>query len=286
MSAPEAPSPESLPTPPSPPSTSPEPGSSQPAMWTPKKRESIWRVSDGDVPWPIVDDVVIDDGAPVDNIFSERQMRLLTRPLYSSWSGPKPGIPFIEFANVGLFCVYGQPPIVPDVMLSLDISQPQDLTIKENLSYFLWRRGKVPDVAIEIVSNREGEEDGGKLEYYARHHIPYYVIFDPDDLLGRGMVRAYIHSGRQTYQPTTYDWWEDVGLGLKLWNGNFEGMTATWLRWCDKHGIVIPTGEERVSKAEEEAKHAQERADKAEARAGRLADRLRALGMDPAENGS
>jgi hypothetical protein len=31
-------------------------------------------------------------------------------------------------------------------------------------------------------------------------------------------------------------------LGLTLWNGVFEGIEGTWLRWCDRN--VIPTGAE------------------------------------------
>jgi hypothetical protein len=37
---------------------------------------------------PCLDDVVTDDDTPVDNMFSEKQQRLLTEPLYSSWQLP------------------------------------------------------------------------------------------------------------------------------------------------------------------------------------------------------
>ena len=53
--------------------------------------------------------------------------------------------------------------MVPDVMLSLDVSIADDLQEKKNRSYFVWRFGKPPEVVIEIVSNREGEELGEKL---------------------------------------------------------------------------------------------------------------------------
>src|SRR5437588_4957266 len=70
---------------------------------------------------PDVTDIVISDDTPVDNWFSEKQMRLLTEPLYSSWPGPSDGKPFVALANVGLFHTYLGPPIVPDVMLSLGV---------------------------------------------------------------------------------------------------------------------------------------------------------------------
>jgi hypothetical protein len=49
---------------------------------------------------PPLDDLVTEDDTPVDNMFSEKQQRLLTEPLYSSWDA---GRPFLATANVGLF---------------------------------------------------------------------------------------------------------------------------------------------------------------------------------------
>jgi len=40
---------------------------------------------------PCVDNWVIEDDTPVDNICSERQQRLLVNPLYDSWAGPGEG---------------------------------------------------------------------------------------------------------------------------------------------------------------------------------------------------
>lgn len=49
---------------------------------------------------PCLDHIVTEDDTPKDNIFSEKQQRLLTEPLYSSWD---PGRLFLATANVGLF---------------------------------------------------------------------------------------------------------------------------------------------------------------------------------------
>ena len=48
--------------------------------------------------------------SPVDRVYSEKQMRLLTRPLYSSWSGPGGNRRFLAMANVGLFFGLYEPP--------------------------------------------------------------------------------------------------------------------------------------------------------------------------------
>lgn len=46
--------------------------------------------SDDEVEEPDVSLLVTEDDAPVDSILTEKQERLLTEPLYSSWSGPPP----------------------------------------------------------------------------------------------------------------------------------------------------------------------------------------------------
>src|SRR5438132_4410477 len=108
---------------------------------------------------PNLDDLVTEDGAPVDSLYMEKQYRLLTEPLYSSWAGPGEGHPFLMVAKVGWFHTSGQPPLVPDAMLSLDVTPAGDLHSKEGRSYFQWLVGKAPDVVIEIVSDRRGGEE-------------------------------------------------------------------------------------------------------------------------------
>ena len=169
-------------------------------------------------------------------------------------------------ANVGVFYGEGQPAIVPDALVSLDVELAADLWPKPNRSYFIWRFGKPPDAVVEIVSNREGGELGSKRERYAQLGVAYYVVFDPQRLLGEEVLRCYELRGR-TYAPCAENWLGDIGLGVRLWEGEYEGVKAVWLRWCDREGNVIPTGAE-LAEAER-------------ARAERLAARLRALGIDP-----
>jgi hypothetical protein len=40
-------------------------------------------------------------------------------------------------------------------------------------------------------------------------------------------------------------WLSNVGLGVTLWHGEYQGCTLEWLRWSDAEGTVIPTGLER-----------------------------------------
>jgi Uma2 family endonuclease len=196
------------------------------------------------------DAFITDDHQPVDNLFVEKLNRLLTRPLYASWSGPSDGRPFLVMVNVGWFYQRKTPAVVPDCLLSLDVTFPTDLQVKQGHSYYQWDMGKQPDVVIEVVSDRTGGEESYKKGLYARLGVPYYAVFDPKDLLSTEPLRTYELVGGN-YRLTEPGPWAKVGLGLRLWQGKFEGCEAVWLRWCDENGEIVPTGEERAVQAED-----------------------------------
>jgi hypothetical protein len=240
-------------------------------------------------PRPNIDHIITEDDAPVDNLPSEKNQRLLTESLYSSWAGPGEGRVFLAAANVGLFRSTHQPAVVPDVFLSLDVQVAEDWWEKQNRSYFIWEFGKWPEVAIEIVSNTRGKELGSKLREYA-FGVAYYVVFDPLRQLKGDVLQIYgLREGE--YERLTEPWFPSVGLGLTLWKGVYEGRADLWLRWCDQDGIVIPTGAERAeqerTRAEQErtrAEQAEQRAEQAEQRAEQLLAQLRALGVEPKDS--
>lgn len=222
------------------------------------------------------DALVTEDHKPVDHIFFEKLYRLLTRPLYASWPGPGEGRQFLVLVDVGWFYQHKTPALVPDCLLSLDVTFPENLLVKKGHSYYQWDMGKQPDVIIEAVSDRTGGEESHKKELYARLGVPYYAVFDPKHFLSKDTLRTYELVGG-TYRRAEPGPWPNVGLGLRLWDGAFEGVEATWLRWCDAKGKIIPTGEERASQADERASQAEERALQADERASKAEERIRRL---------
>jgi len=256
---------------------------------------------------PSVDDLVTEDDTPVDNLYSEKQQRLLTEPLYSSW---KPDRLFLAAANVGLFYAIRQPPLVPDALLSLDVEAPEDWSLKRNRSYFLWEFGKAPEAVIEIVSNTGGGETTDKMLKYAQIGILYYAIYDPWQKVQAEPLRVFVLRDK-SYVPCPAEWLPVLNLGLALWHGQFENSEGEWLRWCDREGRVIPTGAERAEqadqRAEQESRRAEQERQRAEQadqraeqerqraeqerqqaeqerqRADRLAAQLRDLGFSPKE---
>jgi Uma2 family endonuclease len=244
---------------------------------------------------PNVEHLVTEDETPVDNIFSEKQQRLLTEPLYSSPGWATAGRSFVALANVGLYYGIRRPPYVPDMMLSLDVELPADLWPKSHRCYFVWEFGKPPDMIVEIVSNDEGDEDAGKLAGYARIGVRYYVIHDPQQILSQEITRGFeLHATgyRPMPQPLRFP---TFGLGLELWQGRYENHENTWLRWTSLRGELIPTGAEAIEserertamerqRAEAERQRAEaerQRAETERQRAERLVEQLRRLGAQP-----
>jgi hypothetical protein len=259
-------------------------------------------LSIGEVPEPDITDLVIDDGAPVDNIYSEKQQRLLTSPLWDSWPGPPPEEEgarrsFVALANVGVFISTHLAPLVPDALLSIDVRIHPDMPHdKRHQSYFIWEFGRPPTVVVEVVSNQQGGELDRKRRGYARMGVPHYVVWDPDCVLGAERLHCFELRG-DLYVPRAEPAFEALGLRLAPWTGEFEQYAAEWLRWHDLEGAPVPTGAERAEhekqraehekqRAEHEkqrAEHEKQRAEHEKQRAERLAARLRELGVEPEE---
>jgi Uma2 family endonuclease len=225
--------------------------------------------TDDDFYIPDANQLVTEDDTPVDNFASAKQQRLLVGSLYSSLQKQ----PFLAAANVGVYYTDSKPAIVPDVFLSLNAQVPQNWWEKHNRCYMVWRFGKPPEVAIEVVSNKVGDELGEKLRIYEHMRASYYIVYDPTNQISEETLRIYELRGMRYYQ-TSETWLEQVGLGLTLWEGEFEARQDSWLRWCYQDGTILPTGDER-------AQNAEQRAQTAEQRAAQLAEKLREMGINP-----
>ncbi|MFN6498861.1 MAG: Uma2 family endonuclease [Nostoc sp. DedQUE01] len=212
----------------------------------------------------------------LDNFATSKQKRLLIGSLYSSLQNQT----FLAEANVGIYYTDLQPPIVPDVFLSLDVQVPEKWWEKQNRCYMVWRFGKPPEVVLEIISNKEGDELGKKLKIYEHMRASYYIVYDPNQQLPEKILHVYELRGTR-YFETSETWLEQVGLGITLWEGEFEGRQDNWLRWCYQNGNVLLTGDERAEQEQQRAEQERQRAEQAEQRSQLLADRLRAMGVDP-----
>ncbi|HRJ43192.1 MAG TPA: Uma2 family endonuclease [Caldilineaceae bacterium] len=248
------------------------------------------------IPAPDVSHLVTEDDTPVDNLFSERQMALLRETLYTSWDGPGAGRTFVAMAKIAVYATNFTPPLVPDLLLSLDVTPPDEPMLKEHRSYFLWLYGKPPEVVVEIVSNRKGGELSNKLLDYARLGVAYYIVYDNEGEISEEPLRIFTRQGAR-YIESTERWLAEVELGVTIWRGVYNGMVGDWLRWVDKSGVLLSTGSEakaqerqRAEQERQRAEQERQRAEQERQRAGQerrradaLAAKLQELGIDPAE---
>jgi Uma2 family endonuclease len=142
-------------------------------------------------------------------------------------------------------------------------------------SYVVWQEGQVPNVAIEFLSpgtesgdlgrfydgeSREATESGkekppDKFEVYETYlKVPHYLVYERNSRNLR-----YFQWSEAGYQERSLNaempqvWLADLEIGLGVWQGEFEGAEAYWLRWCDRDGNWLLTDTEEERRAREQA---------------------------------
>ncbi|ETR66197.1 MAG: hypothetical protein OMM_05762 [Candidatus Magnetoglobus multicellularis str. Araruama] len=217
------------------------------------------------------DSLITEDDEPVDNLFSERQMKFLTDALYTSWTINRP---FLACANVGIYDDPPiAPPIVPDVLLSMDVIPAKNIWEKKNRCYMIDVFKKPPDLVIEVVSNRTGNERTSKFHRYESMDIKYYVIFDPDKCIFKTSLHVYrLHNGKYKAFPWKQIqrngiWFSDLQLGLKVHQSIYQKMDTEWLLWSNHDGDILLSGEQKAKFEFERAEDEKQRAEKEKQRA-------------------
>jgi Uma2 family endonuclease len=157
------------------------------------------------------------------------------------------------------------------------------------LSYVVWDEQVSPFVVVELISPGTAMSDLGELKrepngtptkwsvYEAILKVPYYVVFDR--YKDRLWVFKLVDGKYQAQDVSNFRYWlSDLGIGLGLWQGEFQGITRSWLRWYDADGVWILTETEYEHQRAELASKSLEAERQ---RAEQLADHLRKLGVDP-----
>ncbi len=240
--------------------------------------------------------LITEDDEPLDNPFQERQQAILTDGLYTSWKGRDR---FVALKNVGVFVSPQQPPVVPDVLLTLDVDL---MPAETSRAYFVWEYGKPPDLVIEVVSKEPGGEGVGKLQEYAALGVPYYIVYNPFGFRGERVLKAFQRYGMGYLDLANPGYIPELGLGVTIWDGNYQGCPGKYLRFVDQAGQLLLTGQEqaeqhqrmaeaaqaraeaaqaRAEEAQAKAEEAQDRAEQERVRAERLERRLREAGLEP-----
>ncbi len=160
-------------------------------------------------------------------------------------------------------------------------------------------------IVMEFLSETPGTEYSikpsyppGKWFFYERVlRVPSYVIFEPTSaaLEVYHLDRAGLYEP-QSPNPEQRYWIPEVELFLGVWQGTKQDRTGNWLRWWTESGDLLLWGSEQADQERQRADQEQQRADQEQQRADqeqqranqeqrrseRLAEKLRELGVDPA----
>jgi Uma2 family endonuclease len=201
------------------------------------------------------------DDTPVDNELQELIPSLLKAILAMAWAER---MDWFFGADMGVYYDPNLPPIVPDGFLSLGVERVFDENLRR--SYVIWEEKQVPILTLEIVSQTYRGEYSTKKQEYAQLGILYYVVYNP---LRRRKPRLEVYKlVNSEYQllSTNPVWMPEVGLGIGMERGTYLGITREWLYWYNQQRRFL-TPEEQVKQAQQQAQL--------------LAERLRAMGVEP-----
>ena len=168
--------------------------------------------------------------------------------------------------------VQGEPKIrtAPDVMVAF--GRPKG----DRGSYKQWEEtGITPQVVFEILSPGNTQtEMNKKLMFYSRHGVEEYYLYDPDghDLSG------WIQVDQRLDVIDPIQNWVSPRLGIRF---EWSETDLQIFRPDRKRFLSYVEIAEQASQAELKAEQAELKAEQAELKAERLAEQLRAAGIDP-----
>ena len=214
------------------------------------------------VPDPPPTDLIFEDDIPLESNRHRLAMNLLIDSLYTALS-PRQDF----FAGGNMFVYFSRQQVKnrdfrgPDVFAVLNVDGT-----KERQGWIVWEEeGRYPDVIIELTSPSTATEDltTKKDLYEGTFSTSYYFVynpFDPADFQG-----WQLQGGR--YVDLEKDdrgwlWCEMLQLWLGPWQGKILLEEATWLRFYDAQGQLVPLATEQATaerlRAEEERLRAEE----------------------------
>ena len=239
------------------------------------------------------DDFVLDD-EPVDNINQPLLAAALTESLEIAG---KLSANALTTTNYGICAKLNNKFVVkaPDWAYVTSIKSREEV----KRSYTPRLQGDIPAIVMEFLSDTEGGEYSskptyppGKWFFYEQIlQVPNYAIFEPDT----GILEVYKLDDSGRYKLQTADannryWIAQMQLSLGIWEGMRENRTGYWLRWWNENDELLLWGSElaikerqRAENERQRAENERQRAENEHQRAERLAQQLRAAGIEPEE---
>lgn len=236
-------------------------------------------ILDDDLEADVQEDVIfppgdlLSDELPLETELHLRQLILLIQCLEWWWRDRQD---FYAFGNLTIYYSPRQRKSEqfrgPDFFVVLGTER------KPRKSWVVWQEdGKYPNVIVEVLSPKTAKTDRGlkKQLYQDTFRTPDYFWFDPNTLEFKGF---HLVDGRyQELLPNEQGWLWSEQLGMWL------GVYGSTLRLFTQQGQLIPTPEEAVEQERQLKEQERQLKEQEQQRAERLAEKLRQLGIDPAD---
>lgn len=219
---------------------------------------------------PTQDELLYDDGIPMETYRHKLQMDLLVDPL-AAWLSDRNA-----FVSGNMFVYFSPYQLKNHDFRGPDMFAVLDVPKGERKCWVVWEEGKGPDVVVELLSPSTASLDKRQKKeiYQKRLRVPEYFWFDPfnpSDFAGFAI-------SDHVYQPIIPDQQgrlisEQLGLALVLWSGQYAEANTTWVRWATLEGVLLPTANESAKQAQNEAKQAEQNAKQAQSEAKQAQER-------------
>jgi hypothetical protein len=130
--------------------------------------------------------------------------------------------------------------------------------------------------------------------------VLYYIVYNPE-YWQRDKHQAFeiyrLTNGKYVLQSGEPFYMPEIGLGIGRGVGTYCGWTQEWLYWYDETGLRYPSPDEATSEQRQRAQQTQTQLEQTQTqleqtqtqleqerlRTQRLAEQLRARGIDPSE---
>ena len=221
-------------------------------------------------PWvpeipPGEDELITDDGEPMETHRHRQQMNLLIDAIDAHWADRDD-----YFAGGNMFIYFSETQVKHNDFRGPDFFVVLNTEWRDRKAWVVWKEnGRQPDVVIELLSESTAAIDRGeKKRVYERVlKVAEYYVFDPwtCELDGWRLTTG----GYVAIEPDESGCLASLKLGLKLglWEGVNCRVQATWLRWHTLDHEVIPTVAETAAMTLVRLDEEKVRADKEKARA-------------------
>ena len=225
---------------------------------------------------PGIEELVVDDGEPLESYRHRQQMNLLIESLEYGWRDRDD-----FFVGGNMFFYYSEAQTRKNDFRGPDVFVVLGTEKKERQAWVVWHEGgKTPDVIIELTSDSTRRIDHhDKKLLYERLKIGEYFIFDPFSI---ELVGWELDTARRSYRPKVPDAQGRLrsnlmGLDLGVVTCKLWSVELPRLRWLSEDGVPLFYPSEAALAAEGDKQRAEVDRQRAEADKQRAeADKQRA----------